>query len=137
VPAGKEPLSLKENILLYDLTSTYFEGQCLANPKAQRGYSRDSRPDCKQVLIGATGGTRSRRRAPPRLEWIRPERFHAACALFRKYADKEWSFTDCVSFGTMRELRVRDAFTTDHHFKQSGLRSALEMNRCERLWNFA
>jgi hypothetical protein len=46
--------------------------------------------------------------------------------LFRKYADKESSFTDCVSFGTMRELRVRDAFTIDHHFKQSGLRSALE-----------
>ena len=55
-----------------------------------------------------------------RLEWIGPERFHAACALFRKCADKEWSFTDCVSFGTMRELRVRDAFTTDHHFKQAG-----------------
>jgi hypothetical protein len=40
------------------------------------------------------------------LESIGPERFHAACALFRKYADKEWSFTDCVSFGTMRELRL-------------------------------
>ena len=48
----KSLFSLKENILLYDLTSTYFEGLCLANPKAQRGYSRDSRPDCKQVLVG-------------------------------------------------------------------------------------
>jgi len=48
----KSLFSLKESILLYDLTSTYFEGLCLANPKAQRGYSRDSRPDCKQVLIG-------------------------------------------------------------------------------------
>lgn len=38
--------------LLYDVTSTYFEGQCLRNPQAQRGYSRDSRPDCKQVCIG-------------------------------------------------------------------------------------
>ena len=36
------------------------------------------------------------------------------------HADKEWSFTDCVSFATMRELRVRDAFTTDHHFRQAG-----------------
>jgi transposase len=38
--------------LLYDVTSTYFEGQCERNPQAQRGYSRDSRRDCKQVCIG-------------------------------------------------------------------------------------
>jgi transposase len=38
--------------LLYDVTSTYFEGQCERNPQAQRGYSRDNRPDCKQVCIG-------------------------------------------------------------------------------------
>jgi transposase len=38
--------------LLYDVTSTYFAGQALANEKAARGYSRDQRPDCKQVNIG-------------------------------------------------------------------------------------
>ena len=38
--------------LLYDVTSTYFEGQALKNEKAARGYSRDSRGDCKQVCIG-------------------------------------------------------------------------------------
>jgi transposase len=38
--------------LLYDVTSTYFEGQALANEKAARGYSRDHRPDCKQVNLG-------------------------------------------------------------------------------------
>ena len=43
---------LKYELLLYDITSTYFEGQCLGNPMAQRGYSRDSRPDCVQVCIG-------------------------------------------------------------------------------------
>ena len=43
---------LKYDLLLYDITSTYFEGQCLANPMAKRGYSRDSRPDCVQVCIG-------------------------------------------------------------------------------------
>ena len=43
---------LKYDILLYDVTSTYFEGEAAANPKAARGYSRDSRPDCKQVCIG-------------------------------------------------------------------------------------
>lgn len=43
---------LHYELLLYDITSTYFEGQCLGNPMAQRGYSRDSRPDCPQVCIG-------------------------------------------------------------------------------------
>lgn len=38
--------------LLYDVTSTYFEGQAEGNPKAARGYSRDHRSDCKQVNIG-------------------------------------------------------------------------------------
>jgi hypothetical protein len=38
--------------LLYDVTSTFFEGQALGNDQAARGYSRDSRPDCKQVCIG-------------------------------------------------------------------------------------
>lgn len=38
--------------LLYDVTSTFFEGQAERNPQAQRGYSRDSRSDCKQVCIG-------------------------------------------------------------------------------------
>lgn len=38
--------------LLYDVTSTYFEGQAAGNPQAQRGYSRDHRSDCKQVCIG-------------------------------------------------------------------------------------
>jgi transposase len=38
-------------VLLYDLTSTYFEGAAGAIPKAKRGYSRDHRPDCLQVVI--------------------------------------------------------------------------------------
>jgi len=43
---------LEYDLLLYDVTSTYLEGECAANPLAERGYSRDSRPDCKQVCIG-------------------------------------------------------------------------------------
>lgn len=42
---------LRYDLLLYDLTSTYFEGQCAGNPQAKRGHSRDSRPDCLQVII--------------------------------------------------------------------------------------
>ena len=47
-----ELFGLDYDLLLYDVTSTYFEGQAQANPLAQRGYSRDKRPDCKQVCIG-------------------------------------------------------------------------------------
>jgi transposase len=39
------------DILFYDLTSTYFEGEAEEIPKAKRGYSRDHRPDCLQVVI--------------------------------------------------------------------------------------
>ncbi len=38
-------------VLLYDLTSTYFEGEMEQNRKARRGYSRDGRPDCLQLVI--------------------------------------------------------------------------------------
>jgi transposase len=47
-----ELFAIEYDLLLYDVTSTYFEGQADANPLAQRGYSRDHRPDCKQVCIG-------------------------------------------------------------------------------------
>ena len=43
--------NLEYDLLLYDVTSTYFEGECASNSLAQRGYSRDHRPDCKQVCI--------------------------------------------------------------------------------------
>ena len=47
-----ELFELEYDLLLYDVTSTYFEGDAKANPLAQRGYSRDKRGDCKQVTIG-------------------------------------------------------------------------------------
>jgi len=50
---------LDYDLLLYDVTSTYFEGEAAGNSLAQRGYSRDHRADCKQVciaLVVARGG---------------------------------------------------------------------------------
>jgi len=43
--------NLDRTVFFYDLTSTYFEGLANNNPKAKRGYSRDKRPDCKQVIV--------------------------------------------------------------------------------------
>ncbi len=48
----KNLFNLDTTIFFYDLTSTYFEGQAQGIEKAKRGYSRDKRPDCKQVVIG-------------------------------------------------------------------------------------
>ena len=58
----------------------------------------------------------------PRLRWehISPERAEKARAMFFRYTDKEFSLTDCTSFVVMRELGLRDALTTDHHFAQAG-----------------
>jgi transposase len=47
---------LDPTVYLYDLTSTYFKGQAKRNPKARRRYSRDKRPDCKQVVVGLVIG---------------------------------------------------------------------------------
>lgn len=52
VQQGRHLFASSNDLLLYDLTSTYFEGRLAGNPKAQRGYSRDHRPDCKQLCIG-------------------------------------------------------------------------------------
>ena len=48
----KTLFNLDETVYLYDLTSTYFEGEAMSNPQAKRGYSRDKRPDRKQVMVG-------------------------------------------------------------------------------------
>jgi transposase len=47
----KDLFDAEFDLLLYDLTSTYVEGEAEQNPKARYGYSRDQRPDCKQVVI--------------------------------------------------------------------------------------
>lgn len=46
-----ELFQIDYELFLYDITSTYFEGQCPVNPQAKRGYSRDQRSDCKQVTL--------------------------------------------------------------------------------------
>ncbi len=60
-----------------------------------------------------------------RLEWVDSERFHKAADFFTRHDDKEWSFTDCVSFSVMHELNIEDAFTTDHYFRQAGFNPLL------------
>lgn len=55
-----------------------------------------------------------------RHEPIDGNRAERARAIFFRYRDKDFSFTDCTSFAIMRELRLRAALTTDRHFRQAG-----------------
>ena len=55
-----------------------------------------------------------------RWEYVSPARADKARGLFFRYRDKDFSFTDCTSFILMRELKLREALTTDHHFLQAG-----------------
>jgi transposase len=48
---GSELFAADFEVLIYDLASTSFEGEMEGNAKARRGYSRDHRPDCLQVVI--------------------------------------------------------------------------------------
>jgi uncharacterized protein len=54
------------------------------------------------------------------LEWIGPDRFDQAEALFRKYRDQAFSFTDCTSFAVMRDCRIQEVITGDDHFRIMG-----------------
>lgn len=55
-----------------------------------------------------------------RWQWIDAARAEKARAQFFRQRDKEYSFTDCTSFVVMRELRLKEALTTDRHFRQAG-----------------
>ena len=55
-----------------------------------------------------------------RVVFVGEELFSAGIRTFKQHSDKEWSFTDCVSFATMKAEGVRTAFTFDAHFKQAG-----------------
>jgi predicted nucleic acid-binding protein len=60
-----------------------------------------------------------------RIEWIGTSRFDSTKAFFREHADHPYSFTDSTSFVMMRELKLSQALTTDHHFSQAGLDALL------------
>src|SRR5262249_27894399 len=80
--------------------------------------------------------SRTRRRFVPFLHDLRDDRlveivswsaavFEQALDLYHRRPDKHWSMTDCISFVIMRERRLTDAVTTDHHFVQAGFKILL------------
>jgi uncharacterized protein len=61
-----------------------------------------------------------------RIEWTDPDRFYETQAFFLKHLDRAWSFTDCLSFWLMKELRLREALTKDRHFQEAGFIALLK-----------
>jgi uncharacterized protein len=59
------------------------------------------------------------------VEWMDTDRFAQTRQFFVKHHDKSWSFTDCFSFLMMRAGGLRDALTTDAHFRQAGFHALL------------
>lgn len=56
-----------------------------------------------------------------KIEWIDRQRWLRTKRLFLKVArDKSWSFTDCTSYVVIKELKIKQIFTFDEHFKQMG-----------------
>jgi uncharacterized protein len=55
-------------------------------------------------------------------EQVTPDHLKRAEAIFSRYRDKPWSFTDCVSFAFMEEKGLEDAFAFDENFSQYGMR---------------
>ena len=64
--------------------------------------------------------------AAMRMEWTTSERFEEARVFCMRYADKAWSFTDCVSFVVMQSLGLTAALTSDDHFAQAGFQVLLK-----------
>jgi predicted nucleic acid-binding protein len=73
-------------------------------------------PDLFQLVTGSRA---------VRVEWMHPARFAKAKDFFLRHTDHGYSFTDCVSFVLMRELRLTDALTTDKHFPEAGFKALL------------
>ena len=77
-----------------------------------------SRPPNRELAVECVSDWQ----ADPRITIVPPSPalFDAGMSLFAERGDKEWSLTDCISFVVMRERRLSEALTADHHFEQAG-----------------
>lgn len=61
-----------------------------------------------------------------RICWTDQNQFSFVQEYALKHNDQDWSFTDCHSFWLMKQLKLREALTKDHHFSQAGFKALLE-----------
>ena len=114
----KSLFQLDDTLYLYDLTSTYFEGQAESNPQAQRGYSRDKRPDCKQVLVGLVLDGEGFPKAHEVWEGNRQDRstVKEMLASLEKRTGKQTGSTVVVDRGMAYDENLEEIRASGHHY---------------------
>ncbi len=55
------------------------------------------------------------------LVWVQPQDVRAAWDVYERFRDKQWSFTDCVSYVIIQRLQIKQAMAFDEHFRQFGI----------------
>jgi transposase len=137
----KSLFNLDDTYCLYDLTSTYFEGQCLKNPKAQRGYSRDKRPDCKQVVVGLVLDRDGFPKAHEVFEGNRQDRasLEDMLSLLERRTGRQGGATVIVDRGMAYEENLAQIRARGHHYlvasRQSERHAWLEEIEEEEGWH--
>lgn len=66
-----------------------------------------------------------RRRNNVKIVPLTSAQFSAALYIYETFIDKEWSLTDCASYLIMKEMKITEALSHDHHFKQMGVNALL------------
>lgn len=118
----KNLFNLDDTLYLYDLTSTYFEGQAESNPQAKRGYSRDQRPDCKQVLVGLVLDGDGFPKAHEVFEGNRQDRSTVQEMLqsLEKRTGKKPGCTVVVDRGMAHDENLQQIQASGHHYLVAG-----------------
>jgi transposase len=118
----KTLFNLDDTWHLYDLTSTYFEGQALRNPPAKRGYSRDKRPDGKQVVVGLVLDRDGFPKAREVLEGNRPDRTTVGemLASLEKRTGPQPGATVVVDWGMAYEENLAAIRARGYHYWVAG-----------------
>jgi transposase len=114
----KTLFNLDDTLYLYDLTSSYFEGQAKQNPQAKRGYSRDKRPDCKQVVVGLVLDRDGFPKAHEIFDGNRQDHstVDAMLSLLESRSDKKPGSTVIVDRGMAYEENLKQIRQRGHHY---------------------
>jgi transposase len=118
----KTLFNLDDTLYLYDLTSTYFEGQAKQNPQAKRGYARDKRPDCKQVVVGLVLDRDGFPKAHEIFDGNRQDRstVEEALEVLEKRTGKKPGSTVVVDRGMAYEENLKQIRGRGHHYIVAG-----------------